>query len=247
MLCFRIKEDPQMSSSKAGKWAIILLLLGIIVLAFLWQKQKRERRRQQMAGRVPAVVSRVSTGSIPLTGDEQAWKGVNRLPLWEKAPEEGSETDWRAVHLAHDGETLYVLLSLPYPVETRAPDKKGTFILGQLRMDTDRNADTGDPLGAGENAMGIDRQITALARRKDAAAPLCVGYYAEDCSQGMPCKKIGDWVTTCSSADLVGYEGGYVAFGVPLSKLGLELPAKIIFAFQPFGGSGMKMYELSVQ
>jgi hypothetical protein len=63
----------------------------------------------------------------------------------------------------------------------------------------------------------------------------------------MPCEKIGDWVTTCSTPDRVGHQGEHVAFGVSLSDLGVEVPAEIFFAFEPFGGSGTKFYELTIR
>lgn len=236
-----------MKGSSSGKWIIILVLIGVIVLAVLWRKQKMERRNQQIAGMIPATISRVDTGAIPLTGSPESWESVTRYPVWEESEEGGRPTDWRAVRLAHDGEMLYAMVNLAYPLMDRAPEKKGTLIVGQLRLDTDQDAGTGSPLGEGPQALGIDRQVTIVARRKGEDAPLCVGYFVERCRKTGRPEQIGEWVTTCSGPDRVGYEGQHVSLGVALEKIDALPPADVTFAFEPFGGSGIKQYELNLR
>ena len=235
-----------MASSKAGKWAVIVMLLGVIVLAILWRKQKQERRQKRKAGTVSAIVKRVETGQLPLTGSSDAWTGVNRFPLWKDEQEKDAENDWKAVWLAHDGANLYALLEFPYVIEEKAPQGKATRSFGWILLDTDRDATTGSQMGSGQNAIGVDRQITLVVQRASESDPLCAGYYVQQARKNKGPKDIGGWITSCSNPDLVGYEANQLAIAVPFSRLDLSAPADIIFAFDPFGGSGTRQYRLEL-
>jgi len=207
----------------------------------------------------PAVtVARVAPGTITIDGEGADWPETGEIevgkpstdgPFADFARILDEERLWRETAFAHDGENLYIMITLAEGVAERYRRTHSTGALGYLKIDTDGDPDTGFKETGPAITVGCDCSIwlplgfhmkmtkgtSGDLKPAGTVTPL-VEYEVQRISAAEPHESTTT-IEKSSNEDpgFINFAGKTVEMTVPLEKMGIAPPSTITCCIDSMG------------
>ena len=225
-----------------GKVVIVAVLLVIIGIAFHW-RQAQIKRLEDNVKSSPTDISRVASGAIVVDGVGHEWANLSRYNLGKYRSASAGQMGWDQVRLAHDGTWLYVLISVDADVEQAISSGAA---MGIFYIDADGNPDTGQEDTDGKAKFGFDVGVHLMSGGTKGGGEKSspgLSYVLARCTRKASQLDMKSRVSSAEHPDQIAFGGQCVEMKIPLSALGIKVPAVTAFSFQPAGVGDYVIYD----
>jgi len=225
----------------------VLFLVVAIVAAILVQKLRQEAFMRGPGSLKPAVISKVKPGQIVVDGRPAEWGALSRYPLTGPDAPSGGGSSWDELRAAHDGSTLYLLVTLGRTVEEECRQRGPRVTLGIISLDIGAELSRAAAPSSEEEAFQSDCDIGLSTDVEGTPPQAGVAYILPRFQPGGSDSAAARKKTSHADPDRVGFSGRTVEMAIPFSALGIAPPVKLLLAVHPVSAPQIHIFGVRIE